>query len=256
MSNQLLTVPALFAYAHNHPPRTGDFLCYYCGAACTDANPASEYVKSSFTGRDGVRAPGSQYVCDGCVLCLQEKATITTHDGKMRTGQKVRGYSWVLTLDKAQACTKADLAFLRETCLNPPEPPFCILLNDAGQKQLLYRSPVCYSRNTITVQLETETITYPVIALICRLELCKRIAAATGKMALKDEPDHSLAIRLHDHVGDDFEVILNEWASVWQEPLSRVAAWLCPPKEECLIEYPVTRRTDNRAVPSANRRLG
>lgn len=241
-----LTVPALFAYAHGKQPREGPHMCYYCGAKCTDEHKGKVYVKSSFTGRDGVRAPGSDYVCDGCVMCLEEKADITTHDGKVRTGQKVRGYSWVLTKTNAIACTKADMAFLREMCLNPPEPPFCILLNDAGQKQLLYRSPVCYSRGTVTIQFETDTITYRVCYLTDRLRLTKQLVAATGKPALKEQPTEGMAIRLYDHFGDDFEHLFTQWERVWQEPLSRVAAWLCPAKEECLIEYPA--RTVNSGV--------
>lgn len=239
-----MTVPELFAKSRGlWIPRGGrrfGFVrpqgrCYYCGAVCDGSYSTKDYVRSSFTGRDGVFAPGSSVVCGGCVACLDEKADIVVN-GQLRTRQKTRVYCWVLTETTSFACTKGDLQFLRDTCLSPPKPPFAVVLTE-GKKQLLYRSPVSWAQDPAVVQLETESIEYRQAELGDRLQLCKQVAAATGKPHLTSTPTQVTAFCLADLFGDEFETILDRWESVWEEPLTRLAAWLCPNREECRREY-------------------
>ena len=234
------SVPHLFALAHG-TICTGPHRCFYCGAPCAEEYPAAEYVKDSFTGRNSVPCPGSPWVCAGCVLCLREKADLTTHDGKARTGQKVRGYSWVITGERATACTKADLQHLRYVCLNGPDTvgPWAVVLSDSGQKHLLYRGVVNqtveYPR---TVTLEGEPITYHRDDLLARLQLCGQMVAATGKPALAEEPTSRFGIAIMERYPGSGERLLLEWERVREQPLSRLAAWLSAPKVDCEKEYP------------------
>jgi len=246
----IASVPHLYAIAHGQAC-AGPCRCLYCGAPCDDTRPASTYVKDSFTGRPGVVAPASPYVCAGCVLCLREDATITLLDGEVRDGQKVRGYSWVVTATEALAATKAHLDRLRALCLDPPEPPCAIVLSDSGQTHQLYRGVVCRSRELLAVTLEAEPVTYRRGQLVAALGLASRIAAATGKPALREPLSYAGAMRVMAHHGDGAETLIDDWQAVQGSPLGRLASWLCANKEACLNEHPSATAPDtgHRGVP-------
>jgi hypothetical protein len=179
------------------------------------------------------------------VLCLRESAEITLIDGEIRRGQKVRGYSWVVTANSALAATKAHLEQLRALCLDPPEPPFAIVLTDSGQTHQLYRGTVNHSREVVTVTLEAEPVTYRAgqrvfyrpDELAPRLDLCGRLIAATGKPALREPITQRFALAVMERYCDG-EALLNLWTRVREQPLSRLAAWISPAKETCLNVYP------------------
>lgn len=226
----------LFAKARRHEYHSGDQRCFYCGTPCGDDFPSKQYVKQSFTSRDTVC--GGEYVCGGCVCALQEKTTVTLPDGEQRDSQKTRCYSWVFSESSAIAATKSHRDWLLQQCLSPPEPPFVICISDSGQKQLLYRSQVCHSRDTITVTLEGDPITYTPQQLTERLRLTKQVAAAAGKPALAESlttRQQMLVIEYHGPIG---ESVLIDWLRCQDEPLSRLAAWFTPAKKECEIEFP------------------
>jgi CRISPR type IV-associated protein Csf1 len=235
---QILTAPLLFAGL----AAEGSHHCFFCGGTCGEDVAAKDFVKSSFTGLDTVTL--SPWVCRGCVASQGENDQVILPDGEIREGQKIRGYSWVITAAARTACTKAHRDWIMQQCLIPPDAPFVICLTDSGQKHLLYRAVVCYSRDMITVTLEGERIDYTPDALIERLALCKQIAAATGKPALKEALTPQSQMRIVEYHCDDRP--LAAWLEVQTEPLSRLAAWLCPAKEECLNEYP-----DRTAAPAA-----
>jgi CRISPR type IV-associated protein Csf1 len=222
---------------------SGTETCFYCGGSCEPIHPAKEIVKSSFTGLDTVTL--SDWVCPGCVAAMQEKMEITLVDGQIRTGQKIRGYSWVITDSQKLACTKSHRAKLQELCTNPPQPPFVICLSDSGQKHLLYRAVVNLSRDRVTVTLEGEVITYRPTQLIERIELCKMIAAATGKPAMKEAMTPQSQMRIVEHF--ESEEVLAAWLDCFSEPLTRLAVWLCPAKEECRDEYPAVTQPEPHA---------
>ncbi len=229
----MITVPSLLAGV----VPSGPHRCYYCGAACGEDHPASEYVKSSFTGRSGVAAPGSPWVCGGCVACLRESAEITLLGGECRAGKMMRGYSWVVSPDGAFAATKAHIAELRALCLDPPQAPFALVLSDSGQTHQLYRGVVNHARDPITVTLEAERITFRPEQLKRLLVTTTKIAAASGKPSLAEPIDANLAIKVIGRYADG-EEILDDWLHNYGSPLSRLAAWLTPKKEVCESVYP------------------
>lgn len=231
-----LTAPQLFA---RYEPQ-GSETCFYCGGCCDQTHSAKDVVKSSFTGLDTVTL--SQWVCVGCVDAMQEKINITQIDGDSRDGQKVRGYSWIITETERHACTKRHRVELLNACINPPKPPFVVCISDSGQKHLLYRSVVNHSRNQITVTLEGESITYQPKELIERLELCKQIAAATGKPAMKETMSTQTQMRIIEHY-ESYDV-LAAWLDCFSKPLTRLAVWLCPAKEECVSEFPAVTQPE------------
>jgi len=227
---KIITAPLLFAVIDP----ISSHHCFFCGGTCGEDVAAKDFVKSSFTGLDTVTL--SSWVCLGCVASQGEKDQVILPDGEIREGQKIRGYSWVITAKGRTSCTKAHRDWIMHQCLSPPETPFVICLTDSGQKHLLYRAVVCWSRDVITATLEGERIDYTPDALVERLALCKQIAAATGKPALKEALSPQSQMRIVEH--HDSEKPLALWLEVQTEPLSRLAAWLCPAKEECLNEYP------------------
>lgn len=226
-------VSQLFGAAAGVDFRIGQQRCFFCLAPCDESNPAAKIVKKSFTSRDTVG--GGDYVCHGCIAAMNEKATVTMADGEVRDKQKVRSYSWVIG-GKAIAASKAHRDWLLQQCLDPPQPPFAIVISDSGQKHLLYRGRVSHSRETVTVTLEGDPITYAPAELRDRLELCKQVAAVLGKPALRETPKPSSLAKLIEHHGD--ESLPDRWLSVREQPLTRLAIWFTPAKKECEIEYP------------------
>lgn len=231
------SVPHLFAAA-NGVTLAGDQRCFYCGAPADGSHAAKEYVKDSFNGRDHVAVPSSSCVCEGCVICMRHKCELTLIDGQVKSGQMMRTYSWVVTQDAAMAATKAHLPVLRSLCLSPPEPPYALILSDSGQKHLLYRGVVCRSKDRAILTLEGDRVDYATSELQSRLRLAGKLVAATGKPALKEPPTVRFGIAVMDRYPETGERLLSEWDLVREQPLSALAAWLSPKKEECDVEYP------------------
>lgn len=225
------TAPQLFADYTPSPDDTDR--CFYCGGKCGREHRAADVVKSSFTALDTVTL--SDYVCPGCICAMDESATVTLLDGEIRHDQKTRMYSWVVCNGTRRAATKAHRSALLTICTMPPPAPFVVSISDSGQRQLLYLAKVCMDASQPVVTLEGEVIRYRPAELIARLSMCKRIAAATGKPALLETITAQTAMRVIDYHGD--ESLVMEWQKTQSEPLTRLAAWLCPPKEECQSEY-------------------
>lgn len=234
----ITSLPSLLAVASGRPC-SGPHRCVFCAA------PASEpyTLPDSFTTRDTLRCPGSGYICSGCVLALEEVGTATYHDGERYEWTKAyrRMCSHVITADPRRVvmATKAHGDYLRGVCLSPPDPPFAVSLAVSGQKHVLYRGVVCWSRSDAAVTLEGERVDYRPDELADRLALCGRLCAATGKPALDETPGVSLWIRVCERYGAAAgESMCEEWDRVRQEPISRLASFLTPRKDVCDHEYP------------------
>lgn len=248
-----LTAPELFAAARGKTPLHGSHICFYCGASCAENNPTMQFVKDSFTGYSDVRSPGSQFICDGCVLCLKESVVITTHNGKQRENQKTRGYSWLITPDKATAATKADREFLAVNCMNPPEPPFAICISDSGQKHLLYRAIVCHSRNIVAVTLEGEAVVYDPVDLLFRCSFLKFLISVIGKPALQEGLSVRQRMTLIETISEN---AVRQWLAVSGESLTRLALWLSPGKDGSLADLAAAPGGLNYgAIPPASGRI-
>ena len=224
----------------------GHRFCFFCGAKCGEGNTTVEHLKDSFTGWSSVARPASKYVCDGCVWCMRDTAEIHKIDGTSAIISRaaVRAFSWIVTMESALAASKSHFAELRQACLNGlPSDAWAIVLSDSGQKHLLYRGAVNQGGSEWTVTLEEEPITYRSEQLASRLELCKKLAAVRGKPSLAEPIDANFAIAVASHFRDG-DSLLQEWSKVWGQPLSRLAAWLTPRKDECLELYPSERQSD------------
>jgi len=254
-----VSITATQLFANYTPPADAAKRCFYCGGQCTQDHKSKDVVKSSFTALDTVTR--SHYVCGGCIVAFDESATVTLLCGEVRTEQKTRLYSWIVYDGKRYAATKAHRAQISGLCMNPPAPPYVISLTDSGQKQLLYRARVCTGRVYATVSLEGDAIVYRPEQLEQRLRLMKQVCAATGKPALLEPITAQTGMRVVDYYGD--AEILTAWSELQADPLTKLAAWLCPPKDECQNEYPECERIEDRpiiaeaagpAVPSAGQR--
>ncbi|MCL2752058.1 MAG: hypothetical protein FWE62_04805 [Firmicutes bacterium] len=238
-----LTASMLFANNAHNP---GPYSCYYCGADCDGAHPAKTHVKDTFTNRDIVKYPASGYVCAGCVMSTGDgSGDMPMLDGTVKTfttprGMAPRMYSWLITstgyppgtdTPYKLAFTKAHISIIRGILTDPeqlPPPPFAVILSESGQKQLIFRAPVALSTDNFPVMLEDETIDMSPERLSARLELAGRISVKLGKPTLRETPGMTSYITARKAGVSEKDLMM--WASVMHEPLSRLAAWLAPPK--------------------------
>lgn len=233
-----MTLTATQLFGGYTPPPDAAERCFYCGGQCGSDHKTSDIVKSSFTALDTVSR--TAYVCPGCIVAFDENATVTLPTGEVRESQKTRLYSWIVYGGNRYAATKSHREWILQHCLNPPPPPYVISLSDSGQRQLLYRASVGRGKAYASVSLEGETIAYRPEQLAERLTLVKQVAAATGKPALLEPITAQTGMRVVEHFGS--AEILTAWSELQSDPLTKLAAWLCPPKEECQSEYPEPER--------------
>jgi len=238
---------------------SGNKLCYFCGNECNQRFNTTDYVKDTFTNRDIICFPGSQYVCQGCVESLGNGSydEMLMLDGTIKLRKNARGmsprmYSWILTQKERLAATKAHIKDLREIILKPPNPPFAIVLADSGQKQIIFRCPVAYDQDNFPVLLEEEVIIVNIEHLKGYLEIATRLSAAVGKIALLEPNSINVVTRLFEYYGGSFESLYVSWLKIYRQPLARLAAWLCKNKEESENEYP---SLVSREVQTGNGRI-
>ena len=232
------SVPDLVAVAAGES-RGGNERCFFCGAVCDGTYPVSRFVKDSFTGWSSVATPASQSVCVGCSLCFRDAADFIQIDGTPRSLAKnaIRSFSWVVTSASFRAASPAHMDLIRQVCLDPPSPPYAIVLSVSGQTHQLYRGLLVNDPKMAGVTLEGEPIRYHAHDLRSRLDLATRICAATGKPALALPINSTSATRIIQRRPDGV-TDLEEWLAVRLFPLSRLAAWLCPTKETAERDYP------------------
>jgi CRISPR type IV-associated protein Csf1 len=228
-----MITPSIFF--DNRLYKSGENQCFYCGAPCDESYTVKEYVKPKFTNRDIVFRPGSSFVCGGCVESFNETTTITMPDGEVRDRQRVRGYSWVITSQYKQAYTKAHIKQLRELCLNPPEPPFAIILADSGQKHLIFRSKINLSKHSFFVMLEETQIIVEPDKLRERIELLEKFIPFTGKPGLKEEIKTTTLEKIFDYYGESETIsLLEKYNNVKEEQITNLALWLARNKEDSI----------------------
>lgn len=209
--------------------------CFYCGKNANDNFSVKDYVKKTFTNYDIVFNSGSKYICDDCVYFTSSKIDINMIDGEIRNSTG-RLFSWVITKNEKLAASKSHIGKLREIILNPPEPPFKIVLSDSGKKHLVFRCRWQLDRNNYYLQFEEESIFVNIECLKNRLYLADRISAVIGKVAIKRcyNIKYSIAIENYYHDLSEYEL----WLKIMNEPLSRLAVWLAKNKEDASNEYP------------------
>jgi hypothetical protein len=235
----MMTASELFSGENNKP---GLNKCYYCGAFCDETHLSKYFVKDTFTNRDIVKYPQSKYVCVGCAESLGVGPDqMDMIDGSVKIRENARGmqprmYSWFLTPMRRVAGTKAHISQWRNLLIDPPEPPFAIVLADSGQKQLIFRAPVALDNLFFSILLEDEYIEVIPKLLKDRISMCTPICAALGKPALLGDISFSSWSRFQEYYGEIES--LEKWMGVRAQPLSRLAAWLSLSKEDAKYEYP------------------
>jgi hypothetical protein len=175
------------------------------------------------------------YICSGCLCTLNERAEINLANEETRTGQKTRLYSWIFSASGRIAYTKAHLKKITEIIMNPPEPPFGIVLASSGQKQLLFRSVIAWNQSRFPVMLEEEIITISPEELHSKMLLAAEVTAAIGKPSLS-EMEFTHAVRYFDYYGNLEKFGL--WKKEMHSPINRLALYLSPAQKECQNEYP------------------
>lgn len=228
----MLTAPVLFARARGIEVPTGPHSCFYCGFVCGDEFPAKKFVQKTFTAVADVANPGGSFVCGGCVASMEEKTEFTMADGEIRT-DKVRGYSWIVA-SKSTALTVKHRDAMRDACVNPPAPPFTIVLSMTGKKHLIYRAAVNLQSTSLTVQLETDRIAYSPRDLADRIDLGLAVSEA-AKASLRPFSNQKMpsmmdglnSVQLIRLAGAD-ETLLNRWQKVAGQSLTRLALFLAP----------------------------
>lgn len=223
----MITASYLFA-PHLHRP--GENLCFFCGMSCDGTNPKKEFVKKTFTNRDIVKYPGSDYVCGCCVASLDTFVETTLIDGEVKTGRggAPRTYSWLLTGEANSAFSKKHFDFARETISNPPGHPFSIVLADSGKKQIIFRAPVNYDRDVFSVQFEEDQVEIRSCNWSVYLDVATKTAAAIGKKSLLSPNNFQCFLACEKLYGSTD--VLEQWIDIHTQPMAKVAAWLCESK--------------------------
>lgn len=236
---EIITASRLFA-PEKHKP--GDHRCYFCGLDCDESHRTKDHVGPSFTNRADVFYPSSGYVCGCCVASTQGLSETTDISGETRTGRAgaPRMYSWVLTEKGNTAFNKKHLEFARQTVINPPDPPFSIILADSGQKQLIFRAPVNFDRNFFCVLLEDQRIEVEPEKIKIALEKALLVSAACGKKALSDPDKIGTYISCCDFWGD--EQHLENWIEIHNTPAGKLAAWLCKGRDDARLDQFISGR--------------
>lgn len=224
----MLTFPSLFALGLGKPLNPGDHRCFWCGAACDAQYP--QKISDTFWDYDAVSYPRSLYQCAGCIECLDEARPIRGYDKP----QKTRNHSWFAsTTPEAFALNKSTLVRMRDICLNPPRDlDWGLALADSGQKHILFRTPVNLAGASVfAVQLELQTILYHANELATAVIRCAEFGAIIGKPPLSGPLDVMAAVRLIEAGADPQSV--EQWNAEWNSPLWRLAAFLCPGRDDC-----------------------
>jgi hypothetical protein len=227
------TAPQLLAIVNGKQCK-GLEQCFFCGGSCEKVYPASSHVRDTFAAHPTTFAGRTTkpktdwFICDGCMIAMKSDCVLSKYEKPQRWWT----FSHVISEAGDGWYTKGDLAMLAKICLSPPI-PCAIALADSGKKHQLYLAPVNNGGEEISVILECEVISFRPSMLADAIDLCARVAVASGKPTLSEPSSISLGISLSRH-WSDWEPILDQWTSAQGSSLIRLAAWLTPGKETLL----------------------
>lgn len=209
----------------------GQERCFFCAGTCGSGIRTVDVVRDSFTALD--QTMGSPYVCRGCVEAMREGVDLAAVDGVLKSNQKTRGYSWVVTRSGRVAFTKAHRMQLLGYCLVPPQPPYVICIAVSGQKHILYKAQVNLDASRSLVCLEGENIAFKSWELEQRLLLVKQFCSVVGKPRLEQGLGVMDLVNISSAFREEDELV-RQYLRVRGEPLTRLAVFFCPSKEVCL----------------------
>jgi hypothetical protein len=120
--------------------------CFLCGEQIQEGIPTKHVFSDVFTDWNRSRYPIGTHVCPACAFTI-----LTNPNGRV----SLRNFSFVAA-DKLYLPNRIEM---RRFLLEPPEPPFLIVLAVSQKKHLAFKGTVSYSRDIFTVMLEeTEVI--------------------------------------------------------------------------------------------------
>lgn len=146
-------------------------LCYLCGKPAT--KPLK--LKDSFTAHSAARMPKSDKICDRCDWSINLRCFYFNPNKQKWSKLFSRNWSWLFQGDKLIAPTISgthtegkdtleivtDLPTrtqLRGWLINPPEPPFTLVIAESGQKHILFLAQEAHDRDYFPVQFETDSL--------------------------------------------------------------------------------------------------
>lgn len=234
-----LTASTLFA-GEKHI--SGPNSCFFCGAYCDSTFKKKDLVAKTFTNHAEVLCPNSNYVCTGCAMSVgQGPDEMVFIDGSIkkrenRRGMQPRMYSWILTDKQNFAATKAHKKEIRELLIDPPKPPYSLVLSESGQKHLIFRSPVVVSEGWTTLQIEEEIVIFKNETIPGLIVLADKVSAALGARFMAEGPSMRRYIAFAKYY-DDME-ILERWEKLHNTSMERLLLWLVKSQKEAKDEYP------------------
>lgn len=191
--------------------------CWLCGDATDGVGwPRAVHLPDTFTNHNRAAAPTSDAVCQPCMyLASKESWEQFVHarpESGLKTGHAMsfRCYSHVFAADLHDSPTRARW---RTWLLEPPTPPFLFAMALSGQKHILFRARVAYSRDQYPIQIEEDNL------LVDRAIFAACLADAEAAYALGFSKDSIASGRYHH--GQMLKVGLGAWRAVE----ARVAPW-------------------------------
>lgn len=120
--------------------------CFLCGEQIQEGIPTKHVFSDVFTDWNRSRYPIGTHVCPACAFTI-----LTNPNGRV----SLRNFSFVAA-DKLYLPNRIEM---RQFLLEPPEPPFLIVLAVSQKKHLCFKGTVSYNREIYTVMMEeTEVI--------------------------------------------------------------------------------------------------
>jgi hypothetical protein len=146
-------------------------LCYLCGKP--GSQPLS--LKDSFTAHSIAKCPDSKHLCDRCHWVIPLRCWYLNPNKNAWGKLFSRNWSWlfqgekvispIIAGDRGEGKDKLPIvsslptrAEIRGWLLNPPEPPFTIVVAESGQKHLVPFAPEAHSRDYFPILFEMDTL--------------------------------------------------------------------------------------------------
>lgn len=143
--------------------------CWLCGGHVTPESgwPLKDALAPTFTDFNQAKAPWSQTVCGACVALSRSDAYGYYARSRgmpeffpEKEGKKPRALNWLYSshIFGAGLHLQPDRKAWRDILLNPPEPPFAMIMAVNGKKHVIFKGAVSSSRDQFTVQADETRI--------------------------------------------------------------------------------------------------
>ena len=132
--------------------------CWLCGCDTSRGALRSQVIRETFADIGRAAVPSSSVVCDHCTWALAQKA-LRTHSILVAEG----------------VLSHPSRAEIRAALLDPPEPPFLLLIAVSGQKWLHFKGKVAMSRDRFPVLLEELPVVVEPVIFRVLLQVVERL---------------------------------------------------------------------------------